>query len=143
MLASLVAAGTGIEGEMAIENLELRRVYLEETPTLTAAQIQLMSGLRSRNSSEPASRWKRERKTFAVRIGRQYLYPAFQFLDGKPHPVVSEVLDALPEVLTSWQTAFWFASGNGWLDGDMPQERLQDREMVVTAAARLSEPTIG
>lgn len=39
--------------------------------------------------------------------------------------------------------AFWFASGNGWLDGDEPQRRLSDAEDVVEAARRLSEPARG
>ena len=143
MLAWLVAAGSGAEAELAVDNLELRRTYLDETPTLTAVQIHRMSGLRSRNTSEPASRWKSEGKTFAVRMGRRDLYPAFQFEDGAPRPVVRDVLAALPESMTGWQSALWFASGNGWLDGDEPQRRLHDRELVVAAARRLSEPARG
>ena len=143
MLAWLVAAGSGVEAELAVDNLELRRTYLDETPTLTAVQIHRMSGLRSRNTSEPASRWKSEGKTFAVRVGRRDLYPAFQFEDGAPRPVVRDVLAALPESMTGWQSALWFASGNGWLDGDEPQRRLHDRELVVAAARRLSEPARG
>ena len=143
MLAWLVAAGSGAEAELAVDNLELRRTYLDETPTLTAVQIHRMSGLRSRNTSEPASRWKSEGKTFAVRVGRRDLYPAFQFEDGAPRRVVRDVLAALPESMTGWQSALWFASGNGWLDGDEPQRRLHDRELVVAAARRLSEPARG
>ena len=143
MLAWLVAAGSGVEAELAVDNLELRRAYLDETPTLTAAQIHRMSGLTSRNTSEPASRWKSEGKTFAVRVGRRDLYPAFQFEDGAPRPVVREVLAALPESMTGWQKALWFASGNGWLDGDEPQQRLRDRELVVAAASQLSAPARG
>ena len=143
MLAWLVAAGSGVEAELAVDNLELRRAYLDETPMLTAVQIHHMSGLRSRNASEPASRWKSEGKTFAVRVGRRDLYPAFQFEDGAPHPVVRDVLAALPEAMTGWQKALWFASGNGWLDGDEPQQRLHDGELVVAAARRLSDPARG
>ena len=143
MLAWLVDAGSGVEAELAIDNLELRQEYLDETPTLTAAQIHQMSGLGSRNTSEPASRWKSEGKTFAIRVGRRDLYPAFQFEDGAPRPVVRDVLAALPESMTAWQKALWFASGNGWLDGDQPQERLHDGNLVVGAARQLSEPARG
>ena len=110
---------------------------------LTADQVHNMSGLHSRNKSEPASRWKKEGKTFAVRVERRDLYPAFQFEDGAPRPVVRDVLAALPDGMTSWQKAFWFASGNGWLDGEEPQRRLNDGERVVDAARRLSEPAGG
>ena len=82
----------------------------------TGEQIHHVSSLLSRNKSEPASRWKKEDKTFAVRE------------DGAPRPVVRDVLAALPDTMTAWQKALWFASGSGWLDGDEPQRRLNDGE---------------
>ena len=143
MLTWLADDRSDVERDLVIDNLAARREYLDDTPTLTAAQIHRMSGLASRNESEPASRWKKEGKTFAVRLGRRDLYPAFQFQDGKPRTVVHDVLSALPSNMTPWQTAFWFASGNGWLDGDEPQHRLEDGNRVVEAARQLSEPAIG
>ncbi len=132
-----------IERELALDNLEMRRRYVEETPMLTAAEIHRSSGLKSRNTSEPASRWKAEGKTFALRMeGRNY-YPAFQFMDGSPRPAVEAVLAELPTAMTPWQTALWFASANGWLDGDRPQDRLNDDAEVVQAARRLAEPAYG
>ena len=131
------------EQALAFDNLAARLEYFADTPTLTSEQIHGASGLASRNTSEPASRWKKEGRTFAVRLGRRDLYPAFQFLDGKPRDVVRDVLAALPADMTAWQTAFWFASGNGWLDGDEPQQRLDDGERLVEAARRLSEPASG
>lgn len=139
----LVAAGPGVEAKLAVDNLELRREYVNETPMLTAAQIHRMSGLGSKNTSEPASRWKAEGKTFAVRMGGRDHYPAFQFEDGAPRPAMKAILAALPATMTPWQKALWFASGNGWLDGDEPQHRLDDGEPVVEAARRLAEPARG
>ena len=143
ILTWLAADRSDVERDLAIDNLAARREYLNDTPTLTAAQIHRLSGLATRNESEPASRWKKEGKTFAVRLGRRDLYPAFQFQDGKPRPVMRDVLTALPSDMTPWQTAFWFASGNGWLDGGEPQGCLEDSHRVVEAAHRLSEPAIG
>ena len=132
-----------VERELAMDNLELRRTYVAGTPMLTAAEIHRSSGLHSRNTSEPASRWKAEGKTFALRMeGRNY-YPAFQFVDGSPRPAVKAVLAELPATMTPWQTALWFASANGWLDGDLPQDRLDDDALVVLAARRLAEPAYG
>lgn len=142
-LALLVAVGSGVEAELAVDNLELRREYMEETPMLTAAHIHRMSGLGAMNMSEPASRWKAEGKTFAIRVGGRDHYPAFQFEDGSPRPVIRAILAALPAAMTPWQTALWFASGNGWLGGDEPQHRLDDGEPVVDAARRLMEPARG
>lgn len=142
-LAWLLEAGPGFEAELAIDNLELRKQYMEETPMLTAAQIHRMSGLGAKNASEPASRWKAEGKTFAVRVGRRDHYPAFQFEDGSPRPAMKAILAALPATMTAWQKALWFASGNGWLDGDEPRDRLNDMEAVVEAARRVAESARG
>jgi len=143
MLSWLAREPSDMEQALAFDNLAARREYLAETPTLTSQQIHRASGLASRNTSEPASRWKKEGKTFAVRLGGRDLYPAFQFLEGKPHAVMGDVLAALPTEMTAWQRAFWFASGNGWLDGDEPQRRLDDGERLIEAARRLSEPARG
>ncbi len=143
LLVRLWAHYSDVDEELAVDNLTLRRTYVTETPMLTAAEIHLASGLRSRNTSEPASRWKAEGKTFALRMeGRNY-YPAFQFEDGSPRPAVGAVLAELPATITPWQTALWFASANGWLDGDRPQDRLDDDALVVQAARRLAEPAYG
>lgn len=143
ILAWLAADRSDVEEDLAFDNLAARREYLNDTQTLTAEQIHRMSGLVSRNRSEPASRWKKEGKTFAIRLGRRDLYPAFQFQEGKPRTMVRDVLAALPSDMTDWQKAFWFASGNGWLDGDEPQHRLEDGGRVVEAARRLAEPAGG
>ena len=142
ILSRLLAPRRDVDADLALDNFALRQEYLDETPLLTARQIHERSGARSANPSEPASRWKKEGKTFAVRIDRRDLYPAFQFQDGMPRPVIKKLLAALPAGMTSWQKAFWFASGNGWLDGDEPQQRLDD-EQVLEAARQLADSAHG
>lgn len=132
-----------VENELEIDNARLRSRYLQETPLLTGAEVRAASGLKPRNKSEPASRWKREGRLFAVRRSGVDQYPAFQFADGAPRPVVKAILAALPKDMTAWQIAMWFASGNGWLDGDEPQECLSEPDAVVEAARRLADPAIG
>ena len=132
-----------VETELEIDNARLRSEYLRETPLLTAAQVRAASALQPRNKSEPASRWKREGKLFALRLGGNDLYPAFQFADGAPCAGIKDTLAALPKDMTCWQVAMWFASGNGWLDGAEPQDSLSDPEAVIHAASRLSDPSIG
>ena len=132
-----------IETDLDIDNARLRAQYLQETRLLTSAQVRAASGLSPRNKSEPASRWKREGRLFAVRRSGTDLYPAFQFVDGVPHPAIRKILAALPKDMTGWQIAMWFASGNGWLGGDEPQTRLSDPDGVVAAASELTEPAVG
>ena len=133
------AAETALE----IDNARLRDDYLRKTPLLTAAEIHAASGLRPQNRSEPASRWKREGRLFAVRRSGIDLYPAFQIADGAPRPAIRSILAALPGDMTDWQIAMWFASANGWLDGAAPQESLSDPEAVIGAARRLADPAVG
>ena len=133
-----------VDGEIEQDNAELRARYLLEVPTYTAAEIhELMHGSQLRNPSEPASRWRREKRVFAVRGGRAQLFPRFQFADGNPRPVIKEVLKRLPDDMTPWQIAFWFRSGNGWLDGKSPEEALGDEDGILYAADRLHESAIG
>ena len=132
-----------VETDLDIDNARLRADYLQETPHLTAAQVHAASGLNPGNRSEPASRWKREGRLFAVRRSGIDLYPAFQFEDGAPRPVIKKILAALPNDMTGWQIAMWFASGNGWLGGAEPQERLSDPDAVVDAALNLADPAVG
>ena len=132
-----------VETDLEIDNVQLRADYLEKTPVLTAAEVRAASDLRPRNRSEPASRWKREGRIFAVRCQGIDRYPAFQFQDGAPRPSIKDILAALPKGTTAWQTALWFASGNGWLDGAEPQQRLDDGDQVVQAARRLAQPAFG
>lgn len=133
-----------VDRELELDNAELRARYVREVPAYTAADIhELMHGTRLRNPSEPASRWRREKKVFAVRAGRNQLFPRFQFADGRPRPVIREIMKRLPDGMTPWQTAFWFWSGNGWLDGKSPADALGDRDRVLEAASRLREPAVG
>ena len=130
--------------ELEQDNAELRARFLREVPTCSAAEIrEFQHGSQLSNPSEPASRWKREGRVFAVRDGRVLRFPSFQFANGSPRPVIRNVLTRLPEGMTSWQIAFWFWSGNGWLDGRSPADALENETDVLNAADRLGEPTIG
>lgn len=138
-LTSWIAADlSSVEKDLILDNLTARRNYLNHTPVFTSTQIHDMSGLNSRNQSEPASRWHKEGKTFGIRVGQPYLYPAFQFHEGRPREAMKHILAALPNDMTAWERAFWFASGNGWLDGDKPEQRLENVTSVIAAARQLS-----
>ena len=129
--------------ELERDNARMRADYLRETRMLTAAEVRDASGLDPKNRSEPASRWKRERRIFAVRHGGRDLYPSFQFEDGQPRPAIKDILREIPASATQWQVALWFASGNGWLDGAAPQTRLHEARKVVEAAKRLASGAEG
>ena len=132
------------EADLEMDNALLRKQYLKCHRTLTSEQIRQASGLRTRNPSEPASRWKRQGKIFGVPVGRADRYPAFQFSEGRPRPEIGRVLAALPGSMSPWQIAFWFASGNGWIANDAaPQNALDDMAGVLAAAADLAPDALG
>ena len=137
------APRSGVGAQLELDNARLRAAYLQEVPARSGREVRAASGLHPKNSSEPASRWKRERRVFAVRHGGRDLFPAFQFEDGYPRPVIKRILHELPPTATCWQTAIWFASGNGWLDGAEPRNRLDAPDEVVEAARRLAGATEG
>lgn len=133
-----------VDIDLERDNAALRAEYLRTVPTCTALDIRaLQTGSLPRNPSDPAARWKREKRIFSIPHGGSDRFPAFQFVDGAPHPVLRQVLKALPEQLSTWQKALWFASANSWLDGRAPQEALNDAPELVAAAERLSEPAVG
>jgi hypothetical protein len=143
---ALVRLAPRDETQAAIEtdNARLRMEFLKRHKCLNSQAIHRLSGSRASNVSSTANRWKRMRRVFSVPSGSgEGLFPAFQFRDGQPRPVIAEILGALPRDMSPWQTAFWFVSGNGWLADRAPVNCLEDKEAVVAAARRAGEPTIG
>ena len=121
-----------IDREIARKNAELRARYLRTTELYTAEDIQGAS-----------AKWKREGRVFAIQDGEKDLFPVFQFVDGQPLLIIQKILEALPEDLTPWQTAFWFQSANGWLDGKTPQKCLTKESEVIDAAEQLGNLVVG
>ena len=115
---------------------------MQTYPTLTAEELAARAGHNAANRSATANRWKGEAKFFAVRAGGREVYPAFQFKDGRPRPVLQEALQAF-EGRSGWQTAFWFITPNGWLGGTAPIERLEDGKALAAAAAREAQAWTG
>ena len=133
-------ADAGIE----VDNAILRARYLDGHKTYTSREVRELSGLATRNPSEPASRWKRHRRIFGVPVGNQDRYPAFQFAEGRPRPEIARIMAVLPNDMSPWQVAFWFASSNRWVEDDKPpQEALDEIDRVLAAATDLASDEIG
>lgn len=132
------------KAELEIDNALLRKQYLAQHATYIGREIKEASGLKTGHPSEPASRWKSQGKIFGVPAGSTDRYPAFQFADGRPRPEIAQVLAALPTSMSPWQIAFWFASGNGWIENDAaPQGALHDMDSVLAAVADLGFDDVG
>jgi len=121
-----------IEGRMRANAI---RHLVETGSWLRAGQIADQGGYSQRNRAEPASRWKREGRIFAITFKGEDLYAAYQF-DGslQPRPVIAQVLKLFQHKLDAWKIAAWFASVNGWLRSERPLDCLDDPARVLEAA---------
>ncbi len=123
---------TVIESEMRAHTI---RHLIEDGVWLSATQIAEQGGYSRSNPAEPANRWKREGKVFAVTFKGHDLYAAYQFDSSmKPRPVIAEALKIFKHKNDSWAIAAWFASVNGWLRGKRPQDCLDESALVTKAA---------
>jgi hypothetical protein len=125
------------------DNVAAQARFLAMFPSLTGRQVVEMGSDRGVDGRPALSRWTLARQILALRVAGELVYPAFQFRDGKPRPVIACVLAALPKRKSDWQVAFWFASSSSWLDGMTPIARLDDADAVVEAARHEAEDIVG
>lgn len=130
--------------DQARRNAEARSAFMRKYEVLDADQVHELYGSKARNRSALAARWRSDKKIFAVQRGGRFLYPAFQFdAQGLPRKVISRVLAALGAAVGGWQTALWFVTPNGWLDGEKPVDLLERKpDAVLDAAADVAEPAV-
>lgn len=126
---------------------QARARYIKEVPLLRSSEVAELSGSTARNGSARASRWKKERRVFAVPWNGVDYYPAFQFspTDGEPLPAIQTIIEIFGDGMTPWQTALWFWGGNAWTPGERPPMDViaTDPEIVIEAAKREMEPIFG
>ena len=128
--------------DQARRNAEAHTAFLREYEVLDADQVHELFGLKGRNRSALAARWRSDKKTFAVQHRGRFLYPAFQFdAQGCPRQVISKLLALLGTKVGGWQTALRFVTPNGWLDEEKPVDMLErEPHAVLDAAADVAEP---
>lgn len=83
-------------------------------------------------------RWRSRRSIFGVRYRRRDYFPAFQFVNGTPKPIVGRLLNLLHLVRRedNWFCLYWFVGANAWLEGDAsPLAVMETDEDAVTEAA--------
>ncbi len=130
-----IVPNMGTAGQ-AVRNAAARREFLADFPTLTSAEVAHAAGSIARNAAALATRWRKERRIFAVPWGGELRYPAFQFDDdGTPLSVIKLVLEVLGHVASDWQLALWFSTPSPYLPShDRPLRFLGDAERLVAAA---------
>ena len=130
--------------EQACRNVEFRAEFLKRYDALDAGQVDGRLGSKADDTADSAQAWWNDGKIFGVERQGRVLYPAFQFGgDGRPKPVVADVLRALGQ-RGPWQIASWFATPNGWLSGDRRPVDVMDTDpaAVVNAAREVTRPNL-
>ena len=129
--------------QLESENYDaLRRVreqMLERIETYTSAQLAVRCDSVNVNPSQFAADLRKANRAFAVRFGRDWLYPRFQFNHGskplEPFSEMRDVLTALAPDKRGWDRLQWFLDPNPVLRGRAPLELWsEDRSKVVEAA---------
>lgn len=131
--------------QQANRNAKARTDLAEEFGLFSGVDVAALAASTSGNASATASRWKNEGKVFTVGPTGGQRFPGFQFSeDGRPRPVIAQVLAVLGERLSGWELALWFTGSNGWLGGERPVDVLDsDPELVVDAAGHLAAELLG
>lgn len=125
--------------QIEMDNARERARFVEEFPCYTSREVAELAGHEAANASATATRWKKARRIVGLPWKGSDLYPAFQFREGRPRPIVGRLIETLPERLSPWQIVFWLTSSNSWLGGATPLDRLDDEAALIAAATRESE----
>lgn len=126
------------ETDYVLNNARVRLKYLQET------EFADVSGSATKDIDsweyplERLLKWEAEKKLFAVWVDRAKYFPAFQFQNQNPMPIIGKILKILPNDMNGWHIAYWFSSENGWLGWDFPQHCLNQEERIQNAAKQES-----
>lgn len=139
ILDSLIALDprAAAEARIDLRNAEKRKEFLDEFAVIDSAKVHEISGNTGRNPSQTAAVWRKANRILGLPLGQRTVYPSFQFDEGgRPYPLMKRVLDALPDDMTPWQTAFWLVSPSSALDGGLPLDAIRRGDEGVIEAAR-------
>ena len=127
--------------EQVQRNAEAHAELADEFGLLSSIQVAELTGSTASNRAATANRLRNAGKAFTVEVEGAQRFPGFQFDDnGRPRPVIADVLAAVGDRLTGWELALWFTGSSDWLGGERPADVLDsDPELVVEAARRLAD----
>src|SRR5579859_2964904 len=106
-----------VEAAIDQDNVELRAEFVAIVPCVTLDQLICTIEPRQPEAAAILAGWKAESAVFSVEYEDNELFPAFQFRNGAPKPIIGQVLRELSPDLSRWNIAFWWTAGNGWFDG--------------------------
>ena len=114
-----------------------REAVLNSAEWLTAAQMAEHARLSESNPSALLNKWKSDGLIFAINHLNTDYFPAYG-LDPttfRPAKALADVIATFQGTKDAWGLAYWFASANGFLGGNRPQDLLRTAPDEVIAAA--------
>ncbi|MGH8862830.1 MAG: hypothetical protein ACRDVG_16615 [Jatrophihabitantaceae bacterium] len=124
-------------------NAEARQALIDEFGLMTSSELARLNHSRAANAAALGYRLRKQGRVFAVEMAGDAQYPGFEFTsEGKPLPVIAEIIAAFGYRLAGWDLALWFTGCNGWLGGVRPVDAIRgtdaDRAAVIEAAQQLA-----
>ncbi|MBT8163803.1 MULTISPECIES: hypothetical protein [Arthrobacter] len=110
------------------------RTIAEEYGLLDSGEVAALLGGSGKNRNR-AHQLAKEGKIIGVKRGRGTLYPGFEFDHGEVRPVIAEV--AAIGRRNHWSDPhllLWLASPNGYLEGGVPAQMMEDTGRILEAA---------
>lgn len=116
-----------------------KNAVLQSGDWVKANDIADLAQFSAANPSSQPSKWKREKRIFAIRHDSIDYFPMYG-LDAttgyRPHVALKDIIAVLDERKDGWGMAYWFASVNSRLGGKRPQDLVIDAPERVLAAAK-------
>ncbi|MFJ3451087.1 hypothetical protein ACIPM0_23115 [Pseudomonas sichuanensis] len=118
--------------------MKAKTAVLESGDWVTASEIAGLAKLSASNPSSQPSKWKREKRIFAITHNGADYFPLYGLDEARSYRPLSQLKDVimvLESAKDAWQMAYWFMSENSWLASKRPQDLLRtDPDRVLEAA---------
>jgi len=114
----------------------LTELVLKSSHWLLASEVSAQAALSNKNPSSTPNKWKRNNTIFAIPYQGRDRYPGYALGDdGKPLPIMKEILQVFSGKKVPLKIGLWFCSVNSWLGGVAPQDVIEARPQDVLKAA--------
>lgn len=114
----------------------LTELVMQSSTWLRASEVSARAGLSNKNPSSTPNKWKKGNTIFAINHQGQDRYPSYALgVDGKPLPVMKDILQAFSGKKAPLLIGLWFCSVNSWLGGVAPKDVIETRPQDVLNAA--------
>lgn len=118
--------------------MKAKTAVLQSGDWVTASEIAGLAKLSASNPSSQPSKWKREKRIFAITHNGTDYFPLYGLDEARSYRPLSQLKDVimvLESVKDTWQMAYWFMSENSWLASRRPLDLLRtDPDRVLEAA---------